>query len=334
MKEINSMELSYFAGVMDGDGSFSLCKKIDKKGKSPIFYPLIQLSTTNYSLIQMLKDLFSGCITTRKSYSGKDGSVRKESKRWCLDKRNKCFPFLKEINTFLVIKQERAQFLLDYIVNNPFKRGSVALNVDVVKARDVAYFKMRSFNRSVSKMFFKFPVRRKTSGNELFWNYFAGLMDTDGSFSLKRERRVSGCRYSPVISLTMVDHRALYKVIKNCIWGKVYHVKAGTARSGYAYRYGIFSLADTINFLKKLIPYLRLKKKQAEILYEYCLEKKSGLKLSQCLSEDYYKRIVEFNNGVYKPSLIDLEAVAGKADGDRAEGVSHRERLSEKARAE
>lgn len=35
--------------------------------------------------------------------------------------------------------------------------------------------------------------------------------------------------------------------------------------------------------------------------------------------------------GVYKPSLIDLETVASNVAGDRAEGESHRERLSEKA---
>jgi len=41
--------------------------------------------------------------------------------------------------------------------------------------------------------------------------------------------------------------------------------------------------------------------------------------------------MIELNNGVYKSSLIDLEAVvATELTGDRGEGICHAERLNEK----
>ncbi len=38
-KEIS---VAYIAGVLDGDGSFSLIKKHEKKNRSPLYFPMIQ----------------------------------------------------------------------------------------------------------------------------------------------------------------------------------------------------------------------------------------------------------------------------------------------------
>jgi len=329
MKEITNMEMSYFAGIFDGDGSFSLCKKIENINYSPLYYPLIQLSTTNFCLIDMLLDTFGGNVTPRKAYIDKNNISHKKSIKWKLEKRNKCFPFLEKIVPFLIIKQERASFLIDFINYFPFKRGSKKIDENILNKKEKSYIKMHSFNHSIKKPLFKFPKKRIQSEDDIFWNYFAGLMDTDGSFSLKREVNK---RYAPIISISMVDSVALFKIVQNCKYGRMYIIKAKTSRNGHSYRYMIGSLQESILFLEKIIPYLRLKKKQASILLEYCLDKKQKSKLDIKICEQYYKSMIEANNGVYKPSLIDLEAVPDNADGDRAEDASRGERLSEKAR--
>ena len=313
MEDKKMNNLAYFAGIMDGDGSFSLCKKIEKEGNSPLYYPLIQLSTTNFCLIDMLQKTFGGAVNTRAAYNDKNNISHKTSQRWSLQKRNKCLPFLIEIVDFLSVKKERAQFLIDFINNNPFKRGSNKIFDEIIKNRDVAYIKMQSFNKGIQSLFFKFPVRRKTTDDTIFWNYAAGLMDTDGSFCLKRERSY----YSPVISLSMIDHRALYRLIKNCEWGNICHVKANTSRNLHSYRYNICSLDEAIKFLERIIPYLRLKTEQAKILYDFCLKKKEANKLTQEQNEFYYKKIIEINNGVYKPSLIVLKTLTDNAEGNK-----------------
>lgn len=316
MCEKRKNRMAYFAGTIDGDGSFSLCKKMQKEGRSPLYYPLIQLSTTYFKLIDMLVDEFGGSVSVRKSYTSKSGSKRKESKSWKLEKSGKCLPFLEKIVPFLMVKKQRGQFLMDYIKNNPFVRGSRLLSNETIKNRDSAYIKMQQFNRDLGKLDFKFPRHRKTTDDSLFWNYFAGLMDTDGSFSIKREKTE---RYSPMILLTMIDHRAFDYIVKNFELGRMMHVKASTARNGYCYRFGIYSVRECLSFLELIIPFMHIKKEQASILYEYCKSRIEKSIHDVDGHEYWYQKIRSCNNGVYKPSLIDLKLLPGSAGDNKAE---------------
>lgn len=330
--EDREIKLEYIAGALDGDGSFSLIKVTAASARSPLYYPMIQFANTNADIVSRLYEKFGGIVTTRKSYVAKDGRTRKECYQWKLEKSTQCLPVLEEIIPHLIIKKDRAAFLRDYIIANPFVRGSKLLDRSVLMSRERAYIKMRSFNDCPAINGELFSVgKRIDSDCPSFWSYIAGLMDTDGSFSLKREERKSVGSRSPVftasILLTMTDCRAIYHLMNNFIGGNLMVVKAKTATNGFCYRFSITSRKVALKFLKKCIPYLLVKNNIAIKLLEFCETFKAmngrkpldGNEIS--LREQYYYYIVQLNKyGVSKSSLMDLKLLPGNAGDNKAEG--------------
>jgi hypothetical protein len=266
--------LAYMAGVLDGDGSFSLMKKPRRKeSHSPIYYPLIQIANASKYLIDFVHKEFLGLIHVRKAYIAKDGCERKISYQWKLEKSTSCLPFLNKIIPYLVIKKERAEFLRNYILKNPPNRGSKKISEEILQDRESDYFKMRSFNdhRSSTCSFSK--QCKKNNDNTGFWAYLAGLFDTDGSFSVKKEtkdKRMINPKYTAAILLSMTDIRGINKIIENCPFGKYFVVKSRSCLKGMCYRFGIYSKEQCIPFLKNIIPYLKIKMDQAKMLLEFC----------------------------------------------------------------
>lgn len=325
------IKLAYFAGALDGDGSFSLIKGTPNKDRSPLYYPMIQLANAKKELIELFKNEFGGSVNLRKAYMAKDGHERKPSYQWKQEKSAKCLPLLESIIPYLIIKRKRAEFLRDYIIDNPFIRGSNRLDADTLMNREKSYLKMRSFNDNpdTSGLLLS-KAKRVDSDSDLFWSYVAGLMDTDGSFSLKKENRTSrnfkSPVYMPVILLSMVDCRAIYHIMNNFIGGNMIIIKAKTTTNGFCYRFSITSKKAALSFLKKCIPFLHLKKQIAETLLESCeafvrMNGKSGVSPEQNLIRDkYYSAIKKLNYGVSKSSLMDLKPLTDNSEGNKAEG--------------
>ena len=316
----NGNILAYMAGVMDGDGSFSFIKRAGCK--SPLYFPMMQLANEKESLI----DLFIGKFGGRKFTRTK---LAKDSKRvsysWKIEKKNPCIPFLESISQYLIIKKERADLLLDFCLNHEFNRGSGRINPDENLKREKLYLKICEMNSNPNINGY---LRFDNFINESieFWSYVAGIMDTDGSFSLKKEIRKSGGSkspvYTPTILLSQYDSRAIYHMSNNFVGSNLIVIKAKDTKNGFCYRFSITSRKYAIEFLKRIVPFLVLKKEQAQVLLEYCLSVKTlngRSKLNENeiqLRDEYYQKIINLNKyGVYKPSLIDLEA----RRGDKAE---------------
>lgn len=332
MKENKKMErLAYIAGIIDGDGSISLTKR--NILPSPLYYPEVQLANQNKNLIHYFYDEFGGYKYCRKSWKGKNGSMRKDSWQWKLDKR-RCKSFLEKIMPFLKLKKERANYLLKYIDENPFKRG-IRLTPEILRKREESYIKMIRLNieKDINKT--SPGKRRKTPVNDpIFWSYLGGLMDSDGSFSIKRETKniVNSFKYLPIISLTMTDIRGLSYIVQNCPYGTLRLYKAKATKYGFNYRFSIHSHEECSPFIERCLPYLKLKKNSAEVLYKFCKQKKktkycrAGVPLEEsAFREQCYCKLIDANNGVYKSPLIDLEVL--QLD-DRGQDASQAERLN------
>ena len=264
------LKMAYMAGVIDGDGSLSLFRKLDRDAVSPVYYPCIQLMNLNQDIINMFKSEFSGNTGIKKSYIGNDGSLRREVFRWKLEKAPKCAPALNSLVNYLIIKKDRAELLIQYIKDNPFKRGCGPISPLKLQDRHSSYLKMRSLNEAMCyDGNIKTKKRRKNTDNQIFWSYMAGLMDTDGSFSIKKEKNLA---YQPVILLSMTDYRGINNIIDNCQYGKIMLVKSKTSLNGFCYRFGVYSKLDVIGFLERVIPYLTIKKNSALILLRFCNE--------------------------------------------------------------
>ena len=330
------IKMAYVAGCLDGDGSFSLIKNVSSGHIAPLYYPMVQLANINKVLIDLLYENFGGHTNTRELYVGTDGGIRKKCHGWKLEKSTKCLPFLEKLIPYLVIKKERAQFLRDFIEENPFVRGSNRLDSETLYMRESSYIKMMGFNQNpcVNGMLLSKGKRADCEDDE-FWSYVAGLMDTDGSFSVKKEIRTTGGSKNPVhtptILLTMTDCRAIYHLMNNFDGGNLCVVRARTATQGFCYRFSITSRKIAIKFLKKVIPFLFIKKNTAQVLLEFSesflkMNGKKGLSQEELMVREHYYCKVKALNGVVKSSLMDLKPLPDNAGGNKAEGESHRER--------
>ncbi len=323
-------EMAYLAGAFDGDGSFSLCRKIENINRSPLYYPLIQFGCKDSILINSLKERFGGYVHIAKPHESKEGFQRKEFFRYKLEKRNVCTPFLEKIIPFLKIKKERAEAILTYIQENPFIRGSRKLDPQILFNRERSYQKIKKMNaeRKINQNY-----RRKKLPpieEDIFWPYIAGLMDTDGSFTINKNGFV------PMMSISMVDIKSLEYLRGFLDIGNITVVKAKTCKLGFTYRWTTKAKGDVKYFLDNVIPFLRSKKENACVLREFIDKRISTLYCRGGIVQEqmdmrkfYHKKLCCLNKyGVYKPSLIDLEV---QKPDDRAEGESHRERLNEMA---
>ena len=322
------IDMAYLAGIMDGDGSFSIIKL--KTKANPLHYPFIQFVNRNKNIIDFLVANFGGNVLEAKKHVCKDGSLGNQCYRWNLRSSCNVKPALELLIPFLKIKKDRAEFLLEFIQNFNFVRGKV-MPLDKVAERERYYLKMINFNDYTS---FNNSISTKLAKNNLidpiFWSYIAGLMDTDGSFSIKRQVQNKGthvinARYLPVISLSMTDTRAINYLRSNCNLGKLYVPRNKSCKNGFHYQFGIYTKNECAEFLKRVIPYLKAKTINAEILLEFCLNSentrycKAGISSKElAFREDCYKRLIAENKyGVSKSSLIVLKTLPDNAEGNK-----------------
>lgn len=331
MKDGNTL-MAYIAGLYDGDGSFTLGrKKPSSEGQSCLYYPLIQFCNKDKNSLEIIQNQLGGRINTRAAYIAKDKSPRQISYTLKIEKSNKCAPFLESIIPYLIIKKERAAFLLSFIEKNPFIRGSNKLSPDILYDRECDYIKMKLMNDQRESTYnISLRYARKNSEDECFWAYIAGLLDTDGSFSIKKETRKGTINpvYGPAILLSMIDSKAIQYIRNNCEYGVIMMVKSQAATQGFCYRFGIYSRQDAISFIKKCLPYLTIKKNAATILLEFCENYKSyagpkGVPEKELmLREELHQKLVACNKyGVFKSSLMDLKPLPGNAEGNKAEAA-------------
>jgi hypothetical protein len=110
----------------------------------------------------------------------------------------------------------------------------------------------------------------------VFWAYLAGLIDGEGSFVIQKTEvekihkssKSKTPKYVPYFCIGMVDKAPLDLIQETISAGKVYEERVPNRRSIWRIRFA--GRIKLIPFIKQLIPYLIVKKKQAELLLEFC----------------------------------------------------------------
>lgn len=113
---IDETKIAYFAGIMDGEGTFYI-GNYSKYPKS--FNSRILVVNTDYSLINWLKTNFGGLIYSRKS---KKNPHWKEKFEWIVNKA-KIQSFCEMLLPYLVIKKEHAKIMIEFRKTFDKKRG-------------------------------------------------------------------------------------------------------------------------------------------------------------------------------------------------------------------
>ncbi len=255
MKE--EIEMAYMAGILDGDGSFSVLKGHNS------YHPCIQLSNAFKGMSEYLFNKFNGSKRIKKPQKPHHKPLYVWSVRGLESAKN----VLNKVIPFLVLKKERAKFMMDFIEKSLIKK------LDLIEG-ERSNLKMKDHNRDCLLSSGKLVDQTLECSNEpLFWSYLAGIMDTEGSFSIKKEKPHSGSvniRYNPIIQLTMVPVDCINYIRKNCSLGSYCIPKASCTQKGFAYKMSIISKNECISFLKKILPFLKFKNSQAIQILEFC----------------------------------------------------------------
>jgi len=106
---MDDFKYSYLAGMVDGDGTVTITKQ--KQRKTFAYRPSISIHNTSKELIDYLCLTFEG--STFITCHPKD-SNRKTIYRWRVMRTDKIVVLLEKMLPYLVVKKERAEFLLTF----------------------------------------------------------------------------------------------------------------------------------------------------------------------------------------------------------------------------
>lgn len=259
MKE--EIEMAYAAGILDGDGSFSLLlhRSVTKNSWRSFYYPCIQLSNAIKGMSEFLHDKFGGSLRIKKPQQ----KHHKILYVWSLRSREGCKSLIEKLMPYLKLKKDQAKLMLNFFHIDHFDQHE----------GEKYNLRMKNLNRDI--LFNPEGFNKQTlidSEDPIFWSYFAGIMDTEGSFTLKKEKPHSGSinfRYNPVIQLTMVPAVCLNYIRENYSSGSFCVPKAKCTGKGYAYKMNLCGKEKCTNFIKRILPYLKYKNKQASLILKF-----------------------------------------------------------------
>jgi hypothetical protein len=110
----------------------------------------------------------------------------------------------------------------------------------------------------------------------VLWAYLAGLIDGEGSFVIQKtsvekiakSSRSKTPKYLAYFCIGMVDKAPLDLIRDTIGKGKVYEERVPNRRSIWRIRFA--GRITLMPFIKQLLPYLMVKKRQAEVVLDFC----------------------------------------------------------------
>lgn len=289
MKDPEEKEMmAYIAGLIDGDGHIGI-RRVSGELK-----PLVQLHNSIKKMPEYLKRIFDGTVAFDRPKKEGNRTVWK----WMLQGKEGCRRFIERIMPYLILKQDSAKEMLEF------------LNVPIEGKDYFQSSKDLNLNRKIEVVNLG-NIQRGTNEDSFFWAYVAGVMDTDGSFSIERavrkpangnRQRNNLIKYRPKILLSMVSERSIRFILENCPFGNLHVIKANSALRGSAFRFSVSARSEAIEFLKRCVPYLQTKSIQAIKLLNFCRAYLpiNGLakvpEEEKQYREDCYKEIMMLNN--------------------------------------
>lgn len=218
---------AYLAGLIDGDGSVYITRSIRKGNLKDQFRLNVKVVTTDYNTVLFIKERFGG-------------NVSKESIlysiRWG---ENNAKRTLNKISKFLILKQEQARLALSISQTSSSKTESY-------------YLKMKELNHAVERV-----VENPKMKKRLFWAYLAGLIDSDGSITLKR----NGKYYHLHLKITS-KHINFLKVLKSRIGGGCISESNNKSYTWFDIKWDGISAK---HILDKIIPFLIFRQERATL---------------------------------------------------------------------
>jgi hypothetical protein len=279
MKHISKEILAYIAGIVDGDGCIRIKKSSSKQMVSPKYEIVFQVKMVHEPLIQFIAGVFD------ETYRINKPSSKKGRPLYCFQLGNKkAERAIKRLLPYLLLKREEAEAALclrDLQANSrsfrtkrskdctfqAFQGQMVTvkrhtLSNEYIQRYEELYQKCRDLKKENKKC----PLTPLS--DHLIIPYIAGIIDSEGCLTIKKtdsskhNGRVTPT-YLTLIDIGMSDTEPL-KMIQDEFGGLF------SSRNKTPKRKTIFLYRSTQNItesiLNKVLPYLIVKKQQAQIL--------------------------------------------------------------------
>lgn len=242
-----NLDMAYAAGALDGDGSFYICRRENKK--SIKYVAGVNIGKSSKQLIDFFSDRFEGNIDQRGDHY-----------RFAISCSKRLIPFLEKIIPYINTKKNQAAILLNWL-----KEG--------MPNKEETYLAFKNINQErVDELE---PANDCIIEEPLKWAYLAGLMDTDGCFMINKRNnhnKMKSPNHTARISFGEVDARPL-SYIKNVFpFGTVNKKDYSNTKNG-RFVWELVVIEEIKEFLNRILPYMLVKKPNAEILLNFCINR-------------------------------------------------------------
>lgn len=105
--KLESWQLAYVAGIIDGEGCLNLSKQSKRKDISPT----IMTNMTNAKCIHLLHDMTG----VGNFYEYIQPKPRKVTYRWVVRSRLEIYLLLKALQPYLLVKEKQANIMLEFV---------------------------------------------------------------------------------------------------------------------------------------------------------------------------------------------------------------------------
>lgn len=109
MNSITQFELGWLAGIIDGEGSITVCKR------GPTYVPTIKMANTSKVLVDKYCELLDKLDISYQCYGRHKQGNRKYQWDVCIDGRPRVYKALSAIQDLLIAKQKQAAKAVEWI---------------------------------------------------------------------------------------------------------------------------------------------------------------------------------------------------------------------------
>ncbi len=109
MNSITQFELGWLAGIIDGEGSITICKR------GQTFVPTIKMANTSKVLVDKYCELLDKLDISYQCYGRQKEGNRKYQWDVCIDSRPRVYKALSAIQDLLIAKQKQATKVVEWI---------------------------------------------------------------------------------------------------------------------------------------------------------------------------------------------------------------------------
>jgi hypothetical protein len=261
---MKAKHFAYLAGLIDGDGCINA--SIAHNDGSTWYRIHLSVNSVEHKVIRYLEILFGGKGNKRERDHYKQGFIWE----WRLVVKQQVGNLIQQITPYLVLKRPQAILAAEFLKlprGRPETREATIREIQRLNQQETSIGPLDDFG-------------------QLRWPYLAGLMDAEGTFTVRRDERDTYVHYGIWARLGNTNKHVIDWL------EKFFGIAAIEDEKSYYWPLP-YERQEKERFLLKLLPYLVTKKDQAKVLLEYI---RMGDERNPAKREALYRKCFDLNH--------------------------------------